>query len=710
MLCADLRLLQDAALEVKKAMSVGSPCESPHPVSPASGASDACADEQLETTRPSAQQVQATREEVQRIAVEVANLSQQDLPLETFFTQFVAHVTTALASCGGIVWAVSTDNSVRTIAQRMVEPSVVEDHQRRGNLSRVIASGQPVCLSPQSHSAELGVENPTDHLLMVVPIQIEGRVTIVVEVFQRPHRGPATERGYLQFLERMASMAEGYLRRRRMRELCDQQEWSQKLQQYLYAIHRHIGVQDTAYTVVNEIRGLVDTDRVTFVSMTSGHCKVQAISGLDSVDRRADHVRQLNRVAKAILKTAEPMWLSTQSDDIPPQIERDWQRYVDISHVRQCAVYPLLKNSSESESSKRQEPFGALVLEQLHEPKVDDRRRQRIENVCRHSALALQNARQYESLFLLPVWRLLGNLGESLGDRHFLRTLFLTILFVVTAVALTTLKTDLTVPVRGKMLPTTRRTVFAHEDGVITCVGVEHGQLVQAGQVLAELRNTDMDVEITTLVGEQTSTRQQILSLQRSLLDDPRLSTAQQNRLNGELLQLQQTAQSIDQQLQLLRQKEQQLIVRADAAGQVVTWHVQENLLHRPIQKGQALMAIVDPTTAWELELYLPARYYGHLLNASTRSKQPLIVSFVLASHPGRQFSGSVTEVDHVAIDREEVGSTVRVRVAIDARQLPELKTDATVVASIHCGRHSVGYAWFHDLIDTVKSRLLMWT
>ena len=65
--------------------------------------------------------------------------------------------------------------------------------------------------------------------------------------------------------------------------------------------------------------------------------------------------------------------------------------------------------------------------------------------------------------------------------------------------------------------------------------------------------------------------------------------------------------------------------------------------------------------------------------------------------------------IDHVTVDRDELGNAVRLRVAIDAQQVPELKADATVVAKIHCGQTSLGYAWFHDLIDTVRSRVLFW-
>jgi multidrug efflux pump subunit AcrA (membrane-fusion protein) len=283
------------------------------------------------------------------------------------------------------------------------------------------------------------------------------------------------------------------------------------------------------------------------------------------------------------------------------------------------------------------------------------------------------------------------------------------VLLVATSVALTSVPSELTVSARGQAQSTARQTVFARENGVITQVPVEHGQLVRAGQLLLAMRNTDLEVEITSLVGKLTTTREQMLSLQRTLLDNPRLDNVEQSRLSGDLLQLRQVADSTERQLSLVRHKEEQLQIRADHAGQVVTWHIREKLLHRPVQKGQALLAVVDPASDWELELSVPERHIGYILDAATRSPDPLKVSFVLSSYAGQTFEGRLTEIDRVATARDDEGSSVRIRAAIDRHQLPELRSDATVVARIHCGEQPLGYVWFHDLIDTVRTKVLFW-
>ncbi len=120
-------------------------------------------------------------------------------------------------------------------------------------------------------------------------------------------------------------------------------------------------------------------------------------------------------------------------------------------------------------------------------------------------------------------------------------------------------------------------------------------------------------------------------------------------------------------------------------------------------------MALVDPCGEWELELYLPERHAGHLLRACQTCEGPLRVEFMLSSHPGLPLTGRLVEVDQTAVVRDVYGNTVRVRVAVDKSQFPELRNDATVSAHIHCGQCSLGYVWFHDLIDAVSGQWAYW-
>lgn len=66
-------------------------------------------------------------------------------------------------------------------------------------------------------------------------------------------------------------------------------------------------------------------------------------------------------------------------------------------------------------------------------------------------------------------------------------------------------------------------------------------------------------------------------------------------------------------------------------------------------------------------------------------------------------------QIDPIAQLRGEEGNTIRVRVAIDKEELPELHSDTTVSAEIQCGKRPLGYVLFVDLFETIYSKLLLW-
>jgi hypothetical protein len=120
-------------------------------------------------------------------------------------------------------------------------------------------------------------------------------------------------------------------------------------------------------------------------------------------------------------------------------------------------------------------------------------------------------------------------------------------------------------------------------------------------------------------------------------------------------------------------------------------------------------MTVVDPNGDWELELYMPEKRMGHLATALADAEQDVKVLFTLASHPGREFEGRVTELHRVAEVRGEEGNTVLVRVAIDRSTLPDLRSETTVTAKVQCGRRPIGYVVFHELFETLHTKILFW-
>ena len=82
-------------------------------------------------------------------------------------------------------------------------------------------------------------------------------------------------------------------------------------------------------------------------------------------------------------------------------------------------------------------------------------------------------------------------------------------------------------------------------------------------------------------------------------------------------------------------------------------------------------------------------------------------MTYIMASDPGRQLTGKVTEIQRLAQPDEEEGQIVKLKVAIDKQDIEHLRAGATATAKVHCGTAPLGYTWFHELFEFVESRIL---
>jgi multidrug efflux pump subunit AcrA (membrane-fusion protein) len=665
------------------------------------------------------------KHEIDMLVQEITQLAGQDVSPETFYSGFLTRVVSAMAAVGGAVWIVADGGKLKlqyqvNLAQTGVDASPQGRSQHALLVKNVVESAQTVIAQPSSGPTKAGgASNPTELLVVLAPLIVEQQAQGVVEIFQRPGGAPSAQRGYVRFLMQMCELACGYLKSRRLRQLEENQTLWKQIEGLVGVLYASLDVRETAYAIVNEGRRMIGCDRVSLAIKCGGRCQIEAVSGLDTIDRRAAEVHSLARLAEAVLQTGEPLWSDGSDEDLPPQIQEPLQSYLDRSHARLVAVLPLGQFSEEqAESAERhgerslQPLIGALIVEQLREASLTETLRTRSQIVAHHSSGSLANAIEHSSLFLLPLWKALGQITWLFRGRTLPKTLLAITAIVAAVVALAIVPTDFEVAARGKLQPAERREIFAPLDGLVARVVVEHGQVVEAGAVLAELTNTDLDLQLAALLGRQTTNQERLTALSRALLDNKggaaRLSPADENRLTGEMLQLQQESQNIERELALVRDKQRQLTIVAPQRGQIVTWKVRDLLLSRPVARGQGLLTLANPDGAWELELNLPERRLMHVQRVRGNS-QALPVSFVLSSHPGQTFYGQVVEIEQAAEVRGDEGNTVLVRVAVRKDELPPLHDQTTVTAKLNCGRASIGYAWFCDLIETVQTKVLFW-
>jgi hypothetical protein len=692
----------------------------------------------MSSTTEEALEVERARSQILAVIAEVERLAAGDASEAEFFSGLLQRALAAMEAVGGLVWLAGDEGRVEPVCHAGVERVGVADspeaQEAHGGLVQALFRAPAGLIVPPRaevtgpDGATLAT-NATDLLVIAVPLDKNGNRAGLIEVFHQPNADDV-QRGYLRFLEQLGGVANGYLERRQLVALDAQQTALSQVERFSRAVHESLDPIATAFVLANEARRIIGCDRVSVLVKRRRKLRLEAVSGQESVERRASAVQAIEALVRVVAKAGDPLWHPDPSRELPPQIEEELEHYIDESHATALAVIPLEKPRptpvvkpggvdavavAKAEAAPRTapEPIGALVAEWFQSAAVDPGRRARVDLVAEHGKVALANALAHTSLPLYPLLELAGKSRVLTTARNLPRTVAAGLAALAALAALVFVPAELRLEGKGTLEPVHRRDVFAGIDGVVERLepGLEHGAAVRQGQLLAALRNTELEVAIEDVKGRKLSSLEQLESTKRRLLEDKKITPEERNQLAGRRAQLDREIASFDNQLRIYEAKTRDLEVRSPIDGVIVTWQVRDRLLLRPVEKGQSLMSVADKTGPWELEIHMPDDRLGHVNRAAAEARKAgreLEVDYILATDPGTRHHGTVKEIHEQAEVRGEQGNTVLVRVTIDPdrHEKEELGAGASVTARIACGKRPLGYVWFHDLLSFIQTQV----
>ena len=417
--------------------------------------------------------IEQTKQHIRDLVMEIARLSKQDMTAREFYAAFLEKVVNALAAIGGAVWAVGEGGSLELQYQiNLRETRLAENQQHLQQhgmlLQKTMAGGEGALIGPHSgEGAENEPANPTDFLLILGPVKVDQESKGIIEIFQRAGAPTTTQRGYLKFLLQMCELASDFLKTRQLRHFSDRQTLWNQLENFSRVAHSSLDPRETAYTIANEGRRLIECDRVSVAIRRGRKCTIEAVSGQDTFDKRSNVIALLNRLSSAVVATGDALWYSGDTSDLAPQVEDAVQAYVDESHSKHVAVLPLKRSADPSDEKDEPETIGALVVEQIEDARPREGMVQRVNVVCDHSSLALANAMQHNNLFLMPLWRSLGKASWVVSARTLPKTLAISAAVLAVLVVLVVWPVNFTFTSDGKLQPVRRREVFAVVEGMI---------------------------------------------------------------------------------------------------------------------------------------------------------------------------------------------------------------------------------------------------
>lgn len=701
-----------------------------------------------QSTAPDDDAIRRAKREIQTIVQQIGELSRQDISPDRYYEEFLNKVVSALAAAGGAVWTLSDTGQLQlgyqiNLRQTGLAENPIAQEQHGRLLHRVLsaptgpgfeegaivqphsgfaADGQIVASDADEHAPA----NATDYLLVLAPVYNDQGAQGVVEVFQRSGGRPQVQQGYLRFLLQVCTLAGDYLRSRRLTHLADKQTLWEQLESFTRLAHDRLDVKEASYTICNEGRRLIGADRVTVAVGKGRRPKIEAISGQDNFDTRSNVSTLLTKVARAVTKTGEDVWYTGDTSKLAPQVEKALDAYVDESQTKAMAILPLVdRRGVDPEATEEDvrkggrregEVIGALIVEQMVDNRIADGFTQRVDVVRSHSETALANALEHESLFLMPLWKMLGK-ATWMFRRHTLpKTVLVTGAIVGALAAALLVQKDFTLEGDGKLRPEILAKVFAPVDGTVQTIHIEDEQRVDADELLIEMKSIEQEKDLTATRGQlsQLRTEYSVLGFDLDSQDSEDLSPRESSEKRSRRSTLAQQLETKQAELDLLMKRQRLLTVKSPIAGQVITSRVEERLNGRPIRRGQELLEIAEPEGVWILEVKMPDKRMGHITRAIDASENGEIeVDFLLATNTETTLTGKLTK-ENIAASAEvqgDEGNTVLLTVEFDQTEFNEAivdpKVGAEVRARVQCGKASYAYAYLHDLVDFVRAKIL---
>jgi hypothetical protein len=689
----------------------------------------------------SSEQVEHARKQINRLADEIAQISDTDLAPGDFFGEFLLRVMTALAAPAGAVWVRTPQGNLQLqyeINARQAGldkgPEIRQQHDEL--LRHATAKAQPAVVMPHSRVGppENGVPapgNPTDHVILLAPITNDKNLVGLLEVFQDPKRGLDAQRGFLNFMVRMTAYAAGYLRNHQLRQMVGKEQvWSQ-LEVFSRQIHGALNPTEVGYIVANEGRRLLEADRVS-VAIRKPRTTVVAISGADIVEKRSNLVQLMRALFDSVINWGEKLvYTGTQDDALPPKVFKALDAYLAESNSKLLVIQPLL---DERDTKNKTKARSALMMESFDVALDQEQQFARLEVVCRHAAPALYNAAEYERIPMRFLWMPLAKVQDGLGGKTKAIVWSVALGLIALVAALIFVPYPLKMTASGQLLPIERTYIYAPVPGQIVAFPnyMKPGAWVEKEKQLVQLYDPDLAKKINELKKEieiETMKEKTFAAAGRPGTDESSSAAVQQQQAAITKAYKLRELEELYSKTNADHDRPGYFWVRSPIPGLVLSTDFREKLERKVVKPSEPLLRIgnANPNAPnldrWEIELKIPQKHIGQVLKAfkPRDDNDELDVDLLLASEPTSKYKGKLkrskvafqAETDRDAHDEPEPIVKAWVRISGDdipanyRIPLEALVSGTEVRTRIRCGDKAMGYSLFYGVWEFLCEKVL---
>ncbi|MBK5096595.1 MAG: GAF domain-containing protein [Gemmatimonadetes bacterium] len=517
----------------------------------------------------------------------------------------------------------------------------------------------------------------TTRSMVAAPLVAKGEVLGVFQLINRRSgdgRFDESQRDLLQALGSTAGLALHNAR------LMDAEKRARDLKALL-GISREINatleVERLVLSVVNLASQALSYDRAAIALDEGGEPLVRAISGQETVDPKAEDAKSLTALVTWLLERADTTYVEdvTADTDEARGFRNAFGDYLERRGVRSLALLPL---------KDEQGRLGAFYMESSSPAFLGDSGLEASELLSNQVSVALRNAELYSQTpfigLLQPIaeWRgrLVGMSGRRMAARYGVPA------FLLIAAAMFPWK-QRTSAQQAELLPAGRMPVRATVGGLVTQVLVDEGDQLEAGAVLAVLRDDELDISLSEAqAGHATAVRTAASARARG--DESAARVAQI------------TADELAGRVGLLSEQVGRTRLRAPLKGVVLTMRPWERI-GEWLDAGETFI-LLGSTDDLELEARVPQRHID-------RVRVGQEVRLKVEARPENTFVAGVTEIAPQAEPGEgDAEPTFVVRARIDNSEellRPGMQARAKIVGD----RRPLGWIVIRPLVEWMQLR-----
>jgi len=686
----------------------------------------------------SQQLIEEARKHIQQLYNEIAKLSEQEMLPPDYYGEFLKRVLLALSAPAGAVWMRTAQGHLQLQYQINLKQVGLESEVNRQSHDELLRSAfqqaRPFYLPPHSSMGQpdangVAAGNPTDLLILLTPLRIDQQTVGLVEVFQRPDHPPNAIPGFMQLLVRLADLASGYTRKQHLRQIVGQQQlWSQ-LEAFARQIHASLNPTEVAYLIANEGRRLIECDRLSVAVRHGRKPLIEAISGADVVEKRSSLVQLMRELCERTLEWGEKLvYRGSRDESLPPGVVKALDEYLQESPSKLLAILPL-KDDREEKSKKP--PRSALVMESFEPALPPEQLVARMEVVGKHATTALYNASEHKRIPLRFLWMPLAKLQEGLGGPAKAIAAGVTALLILLILAMIFVPYPLKMDAKGQLLPTERRWIFSPVPGQVVdfAPGMEPGSGVTRDMNLVQMRDIELENNLIKLRAEISGAEQKIGALNQKISsrdtpENERLSAIAEKRGEEVVLERKTSEQRLLRERVHADPNQRGVFwLRAPIDGTLLSWDFKETLKGRPVKPSDPLLRVGAKDKGWEVELKIPSKHIGQILQAfqATNAPKELDVDLLVVSAPTRTFKGKLSRdkisgtADPNRDDANESDPVVLASVRIDGKDIPAdqrippdlLVTGTEVHSKVRCNDHALGYSLFYGVWEFIYEKVI---